>query len=351
MTQLVGLPCDFAVSFPYYARLIGYTENSFMGISRYDQKFACREIWTKVQRDNVTLYLSEAQYMIEETLGYKLTPTWIVDELHDYSPTILAKWGNILKVGVKAEAVIENNVVVDDSTDPVTIGDISTTVTDPSEIVVYHPGTTERICPIEASISGGLLTITIPKCRMVKYELLETPSEGLDYYGDIYEETVDIARIYIDDSQQATLVWPHTCLTGSAGCHCSEYTADACIYLDKPEIGKITVHEATYSSFIWTTIHSCHQETASLVRINYLSGLNDIPTMMRNAIIRLAHANMPVEPCGCEVSQRLWLRDRNIPSILTAERIDCPFGLSDGAWWAWKYTQQQAKIGLSNLVR
>jgi len=53
---------------------------------------------------------------------------------------------------------------------------------------------------------------------------------------------------------------------------------------------------------------------------------------------------MPEEPCGCEVAQRLWRRDRHVPEVLTRERINCPYGLSDGAWQAWRFTQSMKLV-------
>lgn len=80
------------------------------------------------------------------------------------------------------------------------------------------------------------------------------------------------------------------------------------------------------------------------LRINYLSGLTALTAQDKSMIIRLAHAKMPNEPCGCDITQHMWSRDRNIPQILTAERLNCEFGLSDGAWMAWKYANKKAAI-------
>jgi len=75
------------------------------------------------------------------------------------------------------------------------------------------------------------------------------------------------------------------------------------------------------------------------VRVNYYDGKQYLSRQMEDAIVRLAHAKMPDEPCGCDVAQRMWKRDRNVPEVLTRERINCPFGMSDGAWIAWQFTR------------
>lgn len=37
------------------------------------------------------------------------------------------------------------------------------------------------------------------------------------------------------------------------------------------------------------------------------------------------------------VVQEMWTRDRNTPDVLTAERLNCSFGFSDGAYIAWRF--------------
>ena len=85
------------------------------------------------------------------------------------------------------------------------------------------------------------------------------------------------------------------------------------------------------------------------MRLNYLSGMDPTSPQAEDAIIRLAHSKMPEEPCGCSVAQRLWKRDRSVPSLLTAERLNCPFGLSDGAWIAWKFAMALKKYRAHTL--
>ncbi|MHA2066141.1 MAG: hypothetical protein ACXABY_17355, partial [Candidatus Thorarchaeota archaeon] len=58
-----------------------------------------------------------------------------------------------------------------------------------------------------------------------------------------------------------------------------------------------------------------------------------------DAIIRLANTKMPEDPCGCETAQRLWREDRQRPDPTTVPRLNNPFGMSNGAWAAWKYAQ------------
>ena len=78
-----------------------------------------------------------------------------------------------------------------------------------------------------------------------------------------------------------------------------------------------------------------------LVRLNYQAGLRTLDTAMKSALVRLAHARMASEPCGCDIVRRLWERDRKAPDVLSRERLNCPFGPSEGAWVAYKLAQSR----------
>jgi hypothetical protein len=75
----------------------------------------------------------------------------------------------------------------------------------------------------------------------------------------------------------------------------------------------------------------------SHVLLNYYAGVERLTRRLETAIVRLAHSKMPQELCGCEIFRRMWMRDHEVPKILTQERVNCPFGMSDGAWTAWKW--------------
>jgi hypothetical protein len=48
---------------------------------------------------------------------------------------------------------------------------------------------------------------------------------------------------------------------------------------------------------------------------------------------------MPKEPCGCDPLRAMWQRDRLQLDTYTRERINCPYGTSEGAWIAWRWTE------------
>jgi hypothetical protein len=132
------------------------------------------------------------------------------------------------------------------------------------------------------------------------------------------------------------LAYPESC-TG-----CVETTFDGCFYVRNPGVGILDVQQTSTNS----NLCNCRPQ---LVRLNYLAGADVLTRQAEDAIIRLAHSKMPQEPCGCDVVKRLWGRDRNVPEVLTAERLNCPYGLNDGAWIAFQFAQSMKVYRSSNL--
>lgn len=323
-----------AVRLARYAKIIEYSECAFFGVNAdVNAQYQCREIWTKPQRDTVAKYLAEAQYEIEQETGYPLSPRWIgqgqSDEYQDWQQIrhkVVTRFARFIEGGIQATSTIAAGSAVSHVTDPATVGPVATTVTDINEIRVYHPGLDVEIDPSSITIVGGNVTIEIPRCRMVKQSVADNPDTGLDY-TDLtnFEATVDIKRVYNDSSVQATLAYPSSC-TG-----CIETTLAGCFYVRNKRLGILDIQLNGSSNPC-----GCRAE---IIRLNYRAGADVLTSQAVDAIIRLAHAKMPSEPCGCDIAKRLWGRDRNIPEVLTRERLNCPFGLSDGAWIAWQFAQ------------
>lgn len=335
-----------AVRLARYAAIIEYPECNFFGVNAdIDTGFQCQEIWTKHQRDQILKYLAEAQYEIEQETGYPLSPRWIgqgqTEEYQDWQPyrkRIVTRYARFIEAGIEATSDILPGEPINQATDPAIVGPVVTTVTDPDEIRIFHPGLDVEIDPSSITISGGSVTIEIPRCRTVRQAVSDNPDTGLDY-NDLsnFESTVDIKRIYNDSSSQATLAYLNSC-TG-----CTEKTLAGCLY---PRDKRVGVLDVQLASNVSRSICRCRPET---IRLNYKAGADVLTRQAEDAIVRLAHAKMPNEPCGCDVAKRLWGRDRNIPEVLTSERLNCPFGLSDGSWVAWQFAQAM-KVYRSGII-
>lgn len=336
-----------AVRLARYSKIISYPECAFFGVNNpadEDDNGQCREIWVKDNRDTILKYLAEAQFEIEQTTGYPLAPRYIgesqPDQFQDWQTfkrRIVTKFARFIEAGVEATADISLGEAINTAVDPGIIGPVVTTVTDTSEVHVYHPGLDVEIDPSSVTITGGNLTIELPRCRTVKQEFADNPVTGLAY-ADLanFESTVDIKRTYTDTSTQATLAYPEGCTD------CTEQTISGCVYVRNPRVGVLDIQLSGNGNNLCT----CNPQ---IIRLNYLAGMDVLTRQAVDAIIRLAHSKMPNEPCGCRVVQRLWGRDREIPEILSAERLNCPFGLSNGAWVAFQFSQAMKIYRSSNL--
>jgi hypothetical protein len=146
-------------------------------------------------------------------------------------------------------------------------------------------------------------------------------------------KSLDVRCRISDTTQQATLVWR------GSGCNppCADTRKTACIYVRDERLGIIEALPASYTSGAWARLCVCGEPDWAL--LNYKSGMQQLTQQAEDTLIRLAHSKMPDEPCGCETSTALWRRDRAVPTVLTRERVNCNFGMSDGAWWAFRQAQ------------
>lgn len=338
---------ESAVKLVRYADILGISEEQFFGINRPStRRESCQPIWTLDQRKMVARYLKEAQTEIEQITKFPLSPRWITDEFRYYGYPLHAQWTKIIAAGFKHSTTIQAGKALVMATDPATFTQ-ATTVTDEDEIKIYHPGTTVEIIPSALTISAGNIIASIPWARLVKLSKQDNDENGLTYTDATnYETTVDIVRVYNDESIQGGLFWHHRDSGGSCDCTCDwccatcgDYSENACIYIRNPETGALDLLPATYSEndLEWTaSCLTCYCSAPDSVRLNYKAGLETLTPQVEDAIIRLAHSKMPQSPCGCNVAQEFWSRDRNVPAVLDAVRLQCPFGISDGSWFAWK---------------
>lgn len=346
-----------ALSLPEYASIIGYDECAFFGVA-YDGQidYDCRMFWTEWQRMDVYRALSEAQALMEDVLGYPLCPTWVIGspeqfgeqryvDAQCYSSPTLARWGHVIAAGVRAETTLQVSATVNYATEPAVIGPLTVTIGDTAEVKIYYPGSDREIAPARMTYTSGQLTIYIPRCRLV--ETPNTTDDGMAYVDtDNFLAAVDVKRIYNDPSTNATIVSPHQCNGNCSSVGCSEYTQTACMYMRDKRLGFVDIIPGTYSAGSWTRATDCTY-SYELVRLNYQAGLRTLDTAMKSALVRLSHARMASEPCGCAIVQNLWERDRKAPDVLSRERLNNPFGISEGAWVAYKLAQSRKLYRMS----
>jgi hypothetical protein len=331
-----------AVSMPRYAQIVNYAEAAFFGVNHPDNKlFECREIWSHDQRIAIYRALQEAQSEVEKTAEFPLAPTWIGPERHLLGSPVVLTYGKLIQMGqlLVTDLALAHAVVI--ATDPATVTIIPSPVTAAQidEVHIYHPGTDIEIYPSAIAIVGGNLVISIPLVRMVAIAYENTPANGLTYsLSPAWAEvTLDVKR----ESLSPTLPDVQFVSFGCAGtCDCPESTLyDGCSYVIDADMGIIRVG---------STGCLCIPADTGFVDVYYQAGLTSLTPQAEDIIVRLAHSRMANEPCGCDVLKGRWRGDQLVPEILTAERENCPYGLSAGAWAAWTYAQtiKQYRMGV-----
>jgi len=310
-----------------YAKWLGIDENLLWGVRPVTMDTR-HVIWSQSDRDKVARYFWEAQCELEDVLGYPIGPRWVEGERHRLSDKknnkLFLHWGHVIGGGTKQERPIAYSALVNHAADPAVIS-VATTETNTQGVVVYHEGTMYEVTPLAMTLSGGVLTILIPRCRLVRPEYADNPAEGWDYNDlDVFAEAVDIVYRYRDVDDQARIYYRYDRRRCS-----SSREVSACIYVRNPDLGSIEIIPDDDSCWM-----------GEYAEINYLAGYE--PTVQElDAIMRLAHSKMPSEPCSCDLVENvLWQRDRNIPNVLTGERLNCRFGMSDGAWTVWQFAQE-----------
>lgn len=334
---------DSAVRLARYAKLIGVSECAFFGVNDgLGGGYDCKDIWQKTARDTIAKYLAEAQDEIENEVGYPLSPRYIgqgqSDKWQDWQSVksiLVTRFSRVIEVGVEEEADIALLAAVDHTNDPAVVGPIATTVTDINEVHVFHPGTDIEIDPSGITITGGNVTITIPRCRMLTEAANDNDDSGADY-NDLanFEDEVDVKRIYTDTSNQAVIAHLSSCN------NCTETTVGGCLHIRDKRVGALQLRRINS-----VMCGVC----GGIVRLNYKAGMDVLTPQAEDAIVRLAHAKMPYPPCGCEAANLMWQRDRLVPEGLSRERLNCPFGLPEGCWTAWRYAESM-KVYRANIL-
>jgi hypothetical protein len=327
-----------AVPLPRYAQIVEYAEPAFFGVNHPDNKqYACREIWSHDQRIAVYRALQNAQSKVEAVAEYPLMPTWIGPERHPLGNPQILNVGKLIQMGQKA-IVAHPNVPNASIVDPA-IFTHAVTTTDVDELHIYHPGTHVEIYPSDITIAGGTATITVPLVRMVAIAYENTPPDGLDMadYATWAENLVDIEEEYLDLTLPPVEFISLDC---SINCECpTEKRADGCAYIVNAEMGIVRVSTLGCACIPWAT---------SFVDLYYQAGLISLAPQAEDIIVRLAHALMPNEPCGCDILKGRWRGDQKVPEVLTSERENCPWGMSQGSWTAYTYAQsiKQHRMGV-----
>lgn len=372
------------------------------GTPNLQNAIGCSQPWSQyswqntdaVSREQLAEAIAEAEAEIERYLGYRLLPSWEVDEwrpqprpyraelvtynhrnLRGYSQGFDLRWGMFVAGGQRAETVIDAAAAVvysdpdSDSYDELATATVATTVTNTEEIRAYLPGHAGQdgyeIRPITVAIAGGVATITwathLGVVEANDEALVWDASDGADAANFI--ATVAVARVANDPQSMAQLVWeptPGGCgcdIVGAGTCATCQYTVQvACLHARDAKLGLVAYSPAAWDADAedFDTVTASVGRNPDYVRAWYRAGLRDMsrtwPTRemsphWERAVAVLAASKLDRDVCSCaSAAVTRWGEDlafeRGATELQSYKVTDalknCPLGTKRGAWTAWQ---------------
>jgi len=288
--------------------------------------------------------LARAEDTLASYLNFYLGPRFLIDYDLLWTDPLTLRWGHIIGGGIQGLTEV-TATGSDFTTDPATITvNMSDFPGGTSEILIEETTSGLEIVPDFINIVGTTYIININQCKLIEWEHLvgQTTATCIEYDPTFPDATwlrlaeLTIYREYLDTSSQATVTFGPSCACIYAGAACAGSDYTGCVYVINEEISKVRVSLADYAAGAWTCTCPilCGCYVGDKVIVRYRAGTTNVPGW-EDAVMQLAHTYMIVEPCGCTLFKLMVQQDKNVPSVLTAERINCPFGTSDGAWAAW----------------
>lgn len=308
----------------------------------------CDHYWTQWQRDDLAQALSDAEELLAEQLHFYLGARYLIDRDRPWRNPLQLRFGHVLGAGVRGRTEVvpgASNFAVDPATITVPTASFPGGT---SEVAVVEDVTGLTIEPDAIATVGANYVISISWYKLIQWASLVAQDETLDYAAVVPALLMGIVdltlyRQYRDTETQATITYGPSCKCRCAGEACVGTDYTGCAFVLDHEIGTVRVHRATLSAGTWSCDNSapCGCYEGDKVTVYYQAGTTEIPGWQQ-AVYRLAHARMGEQPCGCALQERQWRKDRDTPPVLTAERLNCPWGLEQGAWAAWCWVSDQA---------
>ena len=413
MTEVAIL--NTLLSLGRYADIMGLPGPHFWGgtLGNAFPPGSCSAIWRKYpwQANDMTsrLELAQAIYTAEEEIarliGYYPAPVWIEHEPHPYPrhhrpdaygaavdnrlrhKSLSLKWGRFIQAGVRAVTLVATATTATgalayadpdgDGYNEIASVVVPTTLTDVSELKLYHPGHSGEqeweIRPLLAKTANGVTaTFTLWSWLLVKPSLYETfpttsvnPTDPIDLTAAASLETsVDVYREYTDSSEpSAVFYWepdPHQALPlagscsvcGGTGCvACAHTTQDGCLFVRDILQGLVGVQPAAYSDTdaAWTASAWSVCREPDIVKVFYHAGDQDdkylagrtydpLSDFWAETIAWLATTRLERGVCACANATALfnWLREditertRDLSHYVTYDALRSPFGTRRG---------------------
>lgn len=413
-----------------WRKIIGYNPWHFWGL--YDATVApitsaCNSIvkkyaWQGIDaagREDILNAIDEAERKIRTQLGYNIAPHFVTEVLDvpkytdrtqyqigyadpsDRWRALKVSEGHVSVVGVETRTLLATvtRTTPEDPADTLVFSDddgdgvyenwtatVTTTVTDPSQIAVYHSAANRldgdavseywRIVPVNVSISGGVATIRGKTWLIVRPVLYEGSADYIEA-SDLtnFVSSLEVYRYYCDPTgtttgtAQAMLTWETEPYPGWANCCVSTNDSDpaalsyaiARVGIRNSKTGVLYFGEATYNSTtgVWWSSDWTTCRPPDRITVRYLAGHPlqnyQIDSRVATMTARLAAAELARRICACESANReigRWQYDLTYTGVgmggenynYPPEELQNPFGVRRGHVEAWIEARQQRNL-------
>ena len=346
-----------------FAQIMGVNPVNFGGIeaplnANTSAPVGCGHAWAQhdwqnsqaVSRERMAQEIANAEEQLERYLGYRLMPTWEVDERHRTADpnkpelvhidtfqrtgvpkSIEATWGWFVTGGVKNTTLVSGELAIVYSVNTATgqrTGTVTfvlpTTVSSETldELQLFYPGKAGApewwIRPTTVSLTGTTVTMTFPReCALLEdvQESYFWPDGGVQYGDDAsFLTTVDVYRVFNDPQTQTTLMWEPTsscACVGSTTCVICQLTVQTgCLHGRDDRLGFLAYAAGTWNATDedFDTARLAVARNPEIVRLWYRAGYRDLTrsfpdTVMspkfERTVAMLAAAKLNRNPCDC----------------------------------------------------
>lgn len=356
-----------------------------------------------VSREEIARAIADAEAQIEEYLGYRLAPSWEVDEwrgtdrhfrkefinfnsadVRGFRQTVQSNYGYFISGGVQSKLLIGGGGDTITWTDEDGDGyfetgtiTVATTVTDPCEVAIYYPGKlgddSWEIRPIQVSIAAGTATIVFKRELAVIPELFDLydieSAEAIGTDDNQFLDEVDTYRRFNDPQTQAIFLWEP--MAGTM-CNCNGDGCAVCAYASQN--GCLTVRGNPrqsiigYGPAVWNSDTEEFDPTVwavgrqpDIVRLYYYSGWrnkslscwNQMDPEWERVVARMAAAKLDRPPCDCAKGD--WSRWREDLTLISGDEdgkpyyrepkgiLNNPFGSRRGEVEAWRKVAKEMR--------
>lgn len=361
------------LSLERWARVMGLSIVHFNNLRDNDQEAQAKPYWTQTAHDDLATFIAQAEYMLREGdkaeqygLGFDVCPVarssmfvFVPDVDPWWKAVVKLLYGHVQDLGAESWTALEADVTVpfSDDTATITLTGMASDI-NPEEVYVYYrtadgadaardPGF--EIRDLHVVVSGTTITITGHKAQFVKLSVLEA-DEPADYAtASNFVTAVDVYRMTVDDELPVTIHWDRYAetATGDPG---SDITQDGTARLTDKRQGWFQPRPAAYSGGAHSFEFPTYSGEPDRLTVAYVAGYawgstayRRIAQPLEMAVVRLANVLSPNYEHGLsDLASLKWQSDRKVDrnSPLQPGEKESPFGLTEGARFAWRVIRQ-----------